>query len=85
MKYKLEIEVVVEEKDEPRAIEVARECFRSNGGARGLLRGNRGGEEMSDIRPEEFINDVESALMELLEENPLFKRAGIEVIGVAAG
>jgi hypothetical protein len=85
MKYKLEIEVLVEQKDEQRTIEFARECFRKHGGARELISSKRGREEMRSIQPEEFIDDVESALLELLEENPLLKQARVEVVGVAAG
>jgi hypothetical protein len=82
MKYKLEIEIVVQEKNEARTIEFARECFRLHGGARELVDGKRGKEEMRDIQPEDFIDDVEAALMELLEQNPLLKKAGVEVVGV---
>jgi hypothetical protein len=76
VKYKLEIEMFVDPKNEARAIKVARESYSPNGGARYVG-------EAKAASPKAFIGDIQSALMELLEQNPLLKRAGLHLVGMS--
>jgi hypothetical protein len=42
-------------------------------------------EEERFISPEEYIEDIEAALIELVHINPLLEQAGIEVTELSAG
>src|SRR5215469_11149067 len=65
-KFTLRIEVTVE--DERHAIEVARKVYADGPGV--------SSEENRLIPPEEFIEDIEDALLELAHSNPLLEQAG---------
>jgi|SRR5580692_1456380 hypothetical protein len=80
-KFKLEIEVTV--KDEEYAIEVARKMYAEGSGASEPI--DDTSEEERFISPEEYIEDIEAALIELVHINPLLEQAGIEVTELSAG
>jgi hypothetical protein len=80
-KFKLEIEVTV--KDEEYAIEVARKMYAEGSGASEPI--DDTSEEERFISPEEYIKDIEAALIELVHINPLLEQAGIEVTELSAG
>ena len=73
-KYRLEIEVVVGEENSARPIEVARTAYNAHGGVSALVDG-----EERAIPADRFITCTEQALMELVEGNPLFEQAGINI------
>jgi hypothetical protein len=73
-KYRIEIELSLDESAAARAMELARDVCRQRGGARTLENGVE--REMS---ADEFIEDTEQALLELVEGN-LLQLPGI-VIG----
>jgi len=73
-KFTLQIEVVLKEEPAARTIAVAREAYASGSGASALVDG-----EEHAIPAEQFIGCPEQALMELVEANPLFEKAGIVV------
>jgi hypothetical protein len=80
-KFKLEIEVTV--KDEEYAVEVARKMYAEGSGASEPI--DDTSEEERFISPEEYIEDIEAALIELVHINPLLEQAGIEVTELSAG
>lgn len=80
-KFKLEIEVTV--KDEEYAVEVARKMYAEGSGASEPI--DDTSEEERFISPEEYIKDIEAALIELVHINPLLEQAGIEVTELSAG
>lgn len=79
--YRLELEVTLDEDNESKAIQIARDYYRMTGGA-GEPVGKRG-QRLRPIPAEEFVSDVSEALMELADANDLFKKAGIEIVGVS--
>jgi len=81
MQYKVEIEVTIE--DEQQAIRVARKLYAEGAGATEPVDDNS--EEERLIPPEEYIDDIEAALLDLVHSNPLLEQAGIEVTGLTAG
>ncbi|MBZ5620118.1 MAG: hypothetical protein LAQ69_15545 [Acidobacteriia bacterium] len=80
-KFTLEVEVVVEDNTATKTLEVASERYTSRGGAR-VCTGRR---RARPAAPEEFISGIEDGLLELLEQNPLFAEAGVEVTRVSCG
>ena len=67
--------------NEQRAIEPARKMYADNP-ASALVDDNL--EEMRQVPPEEFIEDVQDALMLLFGANPLFEQAGAEVMNLSS-
>lgn len=81
--YKAELEITLDEATESQAIEVAREYCRKVGGAREPL--GQTGRRLREIPAEEFVSDARDAVMELVDANDWFEKAGIEVVGVSCG
>jgi hypothetical protein len=75
--YKLEVEVSLDEDDEQKAIQVARNHYRAIGGAQGC--GDDDADELREVPAEEFIAEPIDAIMMLLHGDPLCDQAGIEV------
>ena len=73
-KYRIEIELLLNQPAATRAIALAKDIYRHRGGARTLQSGIE--QEMS---ADEFVDDIEQALLELVEGN-LLRLPGI-VIG----
>jgi len=78
--FRVEIEVVVDGSIAEEAVHLARDQYGSTGYAFEPI--CDGSEVLREIPPEEYIADVESAIMELIIANPLLEKVGIEVIGV---
>ena len=72
-KYRIEIELSLEEGSATRAMELARDVYRQRGGARTVEDGVE--REMS---ADEFIEGTEAALLELVEGN-LLRLPGIAI------
>lgn len=78
IKFNLQIEVELDEERAAVAIEAARDAYNSGGGASALV-----GDEEQPIPAEQFIGCPEQALMELVEQNPLFEQVGIVVDAIS--
>jgi hypothetical protein len=78
---KLEVEVTLDESVEQQAIHVARKHYCEVGQATVPL--DDKGRHWRDVPAEEFIPDVEAAIMELIEANDLLEQAGVEVTAVS--
>jgi hypothetical protein len=80
-RYRLELDVVLDDVDESKAIQIARKQYQDAGSAEQLL-----GEHARRDRaapPEEFVcDDAREAIMELVTANDLLRKAGITVAGV---
>lgn len=79
--YKLELEVTLEEAEERKAIQAARDHFIARGGARAPV--DSKAETWRDIPAEEACSDVVDAIMELTGDNGELEEAGIEVISLS--
>ena len=75
--YKLEVEVSLDEADEQKAIQVARNHYQGIGGAQEC--GDDDGDPLREVPAEEFIAEPIDAIMLLLHGDPLCDQAGIEV------
>ena len=75
--YKLEVEVSLDEADEQKAIQVARNHYQAIGGAQEC--GDDDGDQLREVPAEEFIAEPIDAIMMLLHGDPLCDQAGIEV------
>ena len=73
-KFTLQIEVVLGEQVAAKALEIARQAYTRGGGVTTLV-----GDEEQAIPAEQFITCAEQALIELVQRNPLFEQAGIDV------
>jgi hypothetical protein len=82
-KYRLELEIGLDESDVQRAIQIARSHFRKAGPASTPVNWNRINGKWRRITAEEFIPDGEIAIMELIDANDLLDAAGIEVTSVS--
>jgi hypothetical protein len=82
-KYRLELEIGLDESDVQRAIQIARSHFRRTGPASTPVNWNRINGKWRRITAEEFIPDGEIAIMELIDANDLLDAAGIEVTSVS--
>ncbi len=71
-KYRIEIELLLDEPAATRAIELARDVYRQRGGARTVENGVE-----REVSAHEFIDGMEQALLELVEGNLLL--SGIEI------
>ena len=82
--YKVEIDILVDEKDEQWVIGFARRAYSQGAGVKGRLEDDAGRpKEMRDISAE--VGDVRAALMELTKRNPLLQQAGLKIVGIAVG
>jgi len=81
-KYKLEVEVALEDADEGKAIQIAREHYRELGAAAEAPVDPRG-HRWKKVAPEEWVQDAPAAIMELVDANHMFEKAGIQIVGVA--
>ncbi len=79
--YKLELEVTLDEVDEQKAIQVARDHYRATGGAKAPV--DNSGETWREISAEEAVPDAIEAIMELIGRDALSEQAGIEVVTVS--
>src|SRR6516165_3875447 len=75
--YKLEVEVSLDEEDEQKAIQVARNHYEAIGCAQECC--DDDGDQLRDVPAEEFIAEPIDAIMMLLHGDPLCDQAGIEV------
>jgi len=75
--YSVEVEVSLDETDEQRAIQVARNHYQAIGGARKCA--DDDDDELREVPPEEFIAEPIDAIVMLLHGDPLCSQAGIEV------
>jgi len=82
-KYRLELEIGLDESDVQMAIQIARSHFRKTGPASTPVNWNRINGKWRRITAEEFIPDGEIEIMELIEANDLLDAAGIEVTSVS--
>jgi hypothetical protein len=73
----LEVEVTFSESEEQRVIQAAREHYKEVGQARAPL--DDEGERWREVPAEEFIPEAETAILELIQANDLFDKAGVEV------
>ena len=79
--YKLELEVTLEQAEEPKAIQSARNHYLASGGEKARVDGKR--EAWRDIPAEEAVPDVVNAIMELIGGRAELEHAGIEVVSVS--
>jgi hypothetical protein len=73
-KYRLQLELIVSKASEGRLIQAARRAYSDRGAAREIS-----GESERRISAEEFIDGVQNALLELVEDNSLLRNTGVEV------
>jgi len=78
---KLEVEVILDEGVESRAIQVARTHYSEVGQATVPL--DDKGEHWREVAAEEIIPDAVSAVMELVGANDFFEKAGVKVTAVS--
>ena len=74
-KFRLEVEVVVEDDAATKTLEVARRHYVRRGGVKAY----RGRPRTGPVPPEKFVSCIEEGLIELLEQNPLLEEAGVEI------
>jgi hypothetical protein len=75
--YRLEVEVSLDEANEQKAIQVARNHYQAIGGTQECR--DDDGDELREVPAEEFIAEPIDAIMMLLHGDPLCAQAGIEV------
>src|SRR5437016_2286271 len=75
LKFRLEMDVIIDQNSETAVIELARQHYQREGG---VTAPNRHGEQRR-IPAEKFIEGIDQALLELLEHHPLLPEAGIEI------
>lgn len=78
-KFRLELDVVIDTAAEPNVIETARRCYTAKG-AVATVAENGAERTLSALK---FIGEIEDALMELSEGDPLLATAKVEVERVA--
>jgi hypothetical protein len=76
--FRVEIELEVEEIHQQSVILAARSSYREGGGAEEPV--NDRSDDCRCISAEEFIPDTIGALMELVLDNPVLHKAGINVV-----
>jgi hypothetical protein len=82
-RYKLEVEVALDDAEEHQAIQVAREHYRDAGAAEAPV--DDRAKRWRKIPAKESVPDAAAAIMELIDANHLLEKAGIEVVGVSCG
>ena len=75
LKFRLEMDVIIDENSETAVIELARQHYRREGEV--TARGRHG--RPNRVKAEKFIDGVDQALLELLERNPLLPEAGVQI------
>jgi len=75
LKFRLEMDVIIDEGSETAVIELARQHYRRDGGV--TVPGRHG--RPNRVKAEKFIDGVDQALLELLERNPLLPEAGVQI------
>jgi hypothetical protein len=75
LKYRLEMDVIIDLDSETSVIELARQHYQREGG---VTAPDRHGKQRGG-RAEKFIEGIDQALLELLEHHPLLPEAGIEI------
>jgi hypothetical protein len=75
LKFKLEMDVIIDEDSETAVTELARQHYRRDGGV--TVPGRHG--RPNRVKAEKFIDGVDQALLELLERNPLLREAGVQI------
>jgi hypothetical protein len=75
LKFRLEMDVMIDQDAETALIELARQHYESEGGV--TVPGRRG--RPTRVPAEKFIEGTDQALLELLEHQSLLREAGIEV------
>jgi hypothetical protein len=79
-RYKVELELVLDEENEAKVIDAARRAYLESGEA--VQVSDDGDGSLREPSAEEFIDDALRAVMELVEINPFFKELGVEVDGI---
>jgi hypothetical protein len=74
LKFRLEMDVIIDQDSETAVIELARRHYRREGGVTAPDRNGR----PKRVPAEKFIESIDQALLELLEHHPLLPQAGIE-------
>jgi hypothetical protein len=75
LKFRLEMDVIIDQESESAVIELARQQYESEGGV--TVPGRRG--RPTPVPAAKFIEGLDQALLELLGHQPLLEEAGIEV------
>jgi len=75
LKFRLEMDVIIDQDSETAVIELARQHYRRDGGVTAL--GRHG--SPTRVPAEKFIEGTDQALLELLEHHPLLPEAGVEI------
>jgi hypothetical protein len=75
LKFRLEMDVMIDQDPETAVIELARRHYKSEGGI--TVPGRRG--KPTRVSAERFIEGTDQALLELLGHHSLLREAGIEV------
>ena len=75
LKFRLEMDVVIDQNSETSVIELAREQYRREGEVTAPGRHGR----PNQVKAEKFIDGIDQALLELLERHPLLPEVGIEI------
>src|SRR5260370_4599342 len=75
LKFRLEMDVIIDQDSETAVIELARQHYRREGGVTAPGRHGR----PNRVKAEKFIDGIDQALLELLERHPLLPEAGIEI------
>lgn len=75
LKYRLEMDVIIDHDSETGVIELARQHYQRTGGVTAPACDR----EQRRVPAEKFIEGIDQALLELLEHHPLLPEAGIEI------
>ena len=75
LKFRLEMDVIIDQDSETAVIELARQHYEREGGV--TVPGRHG--RPTPVPAAKFIEGMDQALLELLEHQPLLQEAGIEI------
>ena len=75
LKFRLEMDVIIDQNSETAVIELARQQYRREGEVTAPGRHGR----PNRVKAEKFIDGIDQALLELLERHPLLPEVGIEI------
>jgi len=75
LKFRLEMDVIIDQDSETAVIELARQHYRREGGV--TSRGRHG--RPTRVPAEKFIEGLDQALLQLLEHHPSLPEAGVEI------
>ena len=79
--YKLEVELALDDQDEARVIELARENFRKSASPAVIVWSD--GSPGRELSTEESVANTADALIELVGANAILEEAGVEVTSVS--